>query len=85
MAIYCYISPDGKTHLNTPSEYESLGYAHQNNTHYFYVPDGVEIPEQPESIGWREVTDADELAEMVSICCAFSGRVEEAKALFGIE
>ena len=62
MKIYAYTPADGR-HWLPAQHYESLGQC--GGKHYFAIPDDEEIPDQPEEIGFSQVTDADELRRVV--------------------
>jgi hypothetical protein len=84
MAIYGYKSPDGKTHCNPTDDFTSLGMNGINGKCYFFIEDGVQVPEQPAEINWGVVTDEDELRLVAEGCPAFFRDREATKAQVGI-
>jgi hypothetical protein len=62
MTIYAYTPANGLQWV--PAEkYESLGQC--GGKHYFAIADDVDIPPQPEEIGFGPVTDAAQLRHVV--------------------
>lgn len=62
MKVYAYTPADG-VHWLPAARYESLGQC--GGKHYFAIPDDTDIPEQPEEIGFAQITAADELRQVV--------------------
>lgn len=84
MAIFAYNSTPDEKHWIAQDDVMSLGYCTPNDKHYFFVDDDVTVGDQPSSINWAEVTDADELALMVENCPAFWSDPETLKATVGL-
>jgi hypothetical protein len=85
MKIYAYDTVASNTHCTIlADDIIRIGLCMPNGKHYFAAEDDVEIPDQPAEINWAEVTDEDELAQMVQWCPAFFGDREALKATLGL-
>ena len=83
MTIYAY-TDNGDSHWLPQDDVTSLGFCMPTGKHYFHAADGVVIGDQPTSIDWAEVTDADEISTMSDNCPMFFGAGEALKTELGL-